>query len=303
MDGGRIPVVCGPTGAGKSAIALHLAELAGRALISADSRQVYRGFDIGTAKPSPEERRRVMHYGVDCVEPADRYSAASFARDAELWIGESEARGVPTMIVGGTGFYIRALVDPLADSPAFDTVQRRSLSSELEELPVTELRRWCEVLDPELAHLGPTQMLRAVETALLSGRRLSEFQAAGPKREPFRAAYLVVDPGPQLTERIERRFDAMVEAGWLEEVRALTEQVPDDAPAWSGTGYQFMRAWVRGEMDAAGARAGTLTSTRQYAKRQRTWFRHQLPEADVTRVDSSAPDALSQAERWLESVS
>ncbi len=279
---------------------MQLAERFGLSIVSADSRQIYRGFDVGTAKPNAAERQRVKHYGLDVLDPTDRYSAAAFARDAERWIAEENAAGPDVLVVGGTGFYIRALVDPLADSPAFETAQRRTLSSELEDLPIEELRRWCELLDPTLAHLGRTQLLRAVETALLSGRRLSEFHARGPSADPRPAAYLLVDPGPPLKHRIEQRLDEMLAAGWLDEVRELEPEVPIGSPAWSGTGYQFMRAVVRGEMDRDTARSLTLTATRQYAKRQRTWFRHQVAAADVTQVDPAQPDALDIASEWVE---
>lgn len=300
MVGARIRVVCGPTAAGKSALALQLAERYGLSILSADSRQVYRGFNIGTAKPDEPQKQRVKHYGLDLLDPSDRYSAAAFARDAERWISDEHAADRDVLVVGGTGFYIRALVDPLADSPAFETSQRRTLAAELEDLSDAELKRWCELLDPGLAHLGRTQLLRAVETALLSGRRLSEFHAAGPSSSPRSAAYLLLDPGAELKERIEQRLDAMLEAGWLDEARELDRGVPANAPAWSGTGYQFMRAVARGELDVKTARALTLTATKQYAKRQRTWFRHQVAAADVTQLDPGSPAAFEIACEWVE---
>jgi tRNA dimethylallyltransferase len=300
LGAGKLRVICGPTAAGKTALALTLAERYGLSVISADSRQIYRGFDIGTAKPTPEQRECVPHYGIDVLAPSERYSAAAFARDAEEWLAAEEERGRAVLIVGGTGFYIRALMNPLADSPAFDSEQRRALSAELEEMSVDKLRRWCKQLDPALADAGRTQLLRAVETALLSGRRLSEFHAAGSATPTRSAAYLVVDPGAALGPRIEDRLDSMLAAGWLEEVRALEQVVPAKAPAWTGTGYQFLRAVVRGETELKRARELTTTATRQYAKRQRTWFRHQLPEADVTRLDPTTPDAERTAISWFE---
>jgi tRNA dimethylallyltransferase len=300
LGAGKLRVICGPTAAGKTALALILADRYGLSVISADSRQIYRGFDIGTAKPMAEERERVPHYGIDVLAPSERYSAAAFARDAEEWLAAEEARGREALIVGGTGFYIRALMDPLADSPAFDTAQRRTLSCELEEMSVDKLRRWCEQLDPALAHTGRTQLLRAVETVLLSGRRLSEFHASGSATPARSAAYLVLDPGAALGPRIEDRIDSMLAAGWLEEARALDQVVPPKAPAWTGTGYQFLRAVVRGDLELERARELTATATRQYAKRQRTWFRHQLPEADVTRLDPATSDVERVAISWFE---
>jgi tRNA dimethylallyltransferase len=181
-----------------------------------------------------------------------------------------------------------------------DSAQRHSLSAELDKLSVATLRSWCEHLDPAMAHTGRTQLLRAVETALLSGKRLSEFHASGSEAPARAAAYLLVDPGAALRRRIEDRIDAMLAAGWLEEVRALEQVVPPKAPAWTGTGYQFLRAVVRGEIELQRARELTATATRQYAKRQRTWFRHQLPEASVTRLDPTAPGAERIALSWFE---
>lgn len=300
MGAGKLRVICGPTAAGKTALALALADRYHLSVISADSRQIYRGFDIGTAKPTSEERQRVPHYGIDVLEPTERYSAAAFARDAESWLAAEEERDRAVLIVGGTGFYIRALVDPLAGSPPFDSARRRALASQLEEIPVAELRRWCEQLDPVRANAGRTQLLRAVETALLSGMRLSDFHASGSAGSAKAAAYLVVDPGPALGRRIEDRLDSMLAAGWLEEVRGLERIVPPKAPAWTGTGYQFLRAVACGEMELERARQLSVTATRQYAKRQRTWFRHQLPEADVTRLDPTTADAERNAISWFE---
>jgi tRNA dimethylallyltransferase len=295
---GSLRIICGPTAAGKSSIALELAERHGADIISADSRQIYRRFDIGTAKPTAGERNRVQHFGVDIIDPVERYSAARWARDADEWIAECEAAGRIPLVVGGTGFYIRALVEPLADSPVFDTAQRLTIGSELDQLSTEDLRRWCVLLDPERADLGRTQLLRAIETALLSGKRLSEFHAAAPRLQPRRAKFLVVDRGPELQERIARRIDAMFEAGWLHEVRRLESDVPPSAPAWMSSGYSTVRALARGEIDFDAAREKILIETRQYAKRQRTWFRHQIGGTTVTRVDAGSPDAPRIIEEW-----
>ena len=187
LDVAELAVIAGPTAAGKSAIALALAERHGAALVSADSRQVYRRFDIGTAKPSPEERQRVVHHGIDVVDPTERYSAARFAEDAERWIGEDRAAGRDSIVAGGTGFYLRAIFEPLFAEPPMDPVARTALQSHLAELPSEELRRWCEELDPPRAALGRTQLLRAIEVALLTGERLSDLHAKPPRPPRFRA--------------------------------------------------------------------------------------------------------------------
>lgn len=298
MADDSLRIICGPTAAGKSSIALELAERHGADILSADSRQIYKRFDIGTAKPSRAERARVQHFGVDIVDPAERYSAARWAREADEWISESRAAGRIPLVVGGTGFYIRALVEPLADSPVFDTAQRLTIGSELEQLSTEHLRRWCLLLDPARAELGRTQLLRAIETALLSGKRLSDFHAAAPRLQPRNARFLVVDRGPALQERIAQRIDAMFAAGWVDEVRELAMDVSPSAPAWMSSGYSTVRALARGEINFDAAREKVLIETRQYAKRQRTWFRHQIGGTTVTHVDPSSPDAPRIIEQW-----
>ena len=298
MDVAELPVIAGPTAAGKSAIALALAERSGAALVSADSRQVYRRFDIGTAKPSSEERERVLHHGIDVVDPTERYSAARFAEDAERWIGEDRAAGRQSIVVGGTGFYLRAIFEPLFAEPPMDPAARAALQSHLAALSSEELRRWCEQLDPARATLGRTQLLRAIEVALLTGERVSDLHAIPPRPPRFRARYLVVDPGPVLHERIAARVDRMLEVGWPEEVRQLLTDVPDDAPAWNAAGYAVVRRLVRGEISRMHAREQIIIETRQYAKRQRTWLRHQLGAARVTMVNPDAADALAIVNRW-----
>lgn len=209
-------MIVGPTAAGKSMRAMEAAARADIAIISADSRQIYRKFDIGTAKPTPEELSSVVHFGVNVVEPTEHYSAYQWARDAARWIGEAERMGKVPIIVGGTGFYVKSLFDPPYDEP-----------------PVADLD-----LVPE---------------------------------------YEVVDPGPDLRNHIETRVDQMLENGWLDEVASLMQSVPADAIAWKASGYRVMRRHLEGEYSLADARERAIIETRQYAKRQRTWFRHQLP--------------------------
>lgn len=293
-------VVCGPTAAGKSAVALALAAAHPITIVSADSRAVYRGFDVGTAKPTAEERRRVPHRGIDVVEPTVRYSAADWAPLADASIDEARAQGRTPLVVGGTGFYLRALFAPLFDAPALDADRRRALAGELDAFGTRELRRWAAALDPERAHLGRAQLLRAVETALLTGARISDLQRQRARPPRRTARYLLVDPGPALADRIAARYDAIV-GDWLDEVRRLANAVPDDAPAWNATGYGVLRRVLAGEIDGAAARRGVIIETRQYAKRQRTWFRHQLPAGRITSLDPTAPDWEQRAERWFRS--
>ena len=305
MADGRLRIICGPTGAGKSAIALDLGESVNTAIVSADSRQIYRDFDIGTAKPTRAERERVTHYGIDVAKPEERYSAAKWVHEARKWIGCADGVGRKPVVVGGTGLYIKALVNPLFSAPQIDPQQRSELERELEAKSLSELRRWCEELDPVRAHLGRTQLIRAIETALLAGSRISDLHAEhnaaiALKAENDRPAYLVVDPGDALGERIESRVDTMLEEGWADEVRELTRTVPPEAPAWQASGYPVMREYVDGALDLSSARERIIIETRQYAKRQRTWFRHQLPPAAVTLVNPEDSRSREIVRDWWE---
>lgn len=303
MAANRIRVICGPTAAGKSAIAGTLAIEYGATIISADSRQIYRGFDIGTAKPSWNERKAIRHLGIDIADPTERFSASAWATMAIGWVSEVAASGSTPLIVGGTGFYIRALFDPLFAAPDLDQARREQLGHILNPMSLSELRRWCTVLDPERAHLGRYQLVRAIEIALLTGNRISELHAADDSKPVYTASYLLVDPGPPLAERIERRVDEMIDAGWETETRSLDASVPENAPAWKASGYRVMRSLSRGEVDLSVARERIIIETRQYAKRQRTWFRHQLGDAPVTRVNPDDPDAQAIAQRWWKETS
>jgi len=282
LEGGKLRIICGPTAAGKSAVALELAEQYGAAIVSADSRQIYCGFAIGTAKPTRDECTRVTHYGIDVAEPEERFSAARWAAEADEWIESAGEIDKEPIIVGGTGLYIKALVQPLFSAPELDEARRDELALELESKSIADLRRWCNELDPARAHLGRTQLVRAIETAMLSGKRISDLHSlhnssrAGSEAE-VSAAYLVVDPGPSLADRIEARVERMLDSGWTEEVEELSRRVPPDAPAWKASGYAVMRKHVEGALDLSTARERVIIETRQYAKRQRTWFRHQLP--------------------------
>ena len=293
-----IPIVCGPTAAGKTRLALWLAERDDVTIVSADSRQLYRGFDIGTAKPTADERRAVPHCGVDVLEPTQRASAAWWADRADGWIREALARGRIPLVVGGTGLYLRALFGELFDEPPLDEGRRVALQHELSSRPTEELRRWVQALDPARALLGRTQLLRAIEIALLTGRRVSELHRERRRPARWSARYLVVDPGPELATRIESRVGAMLADGWREEVRRLIAEVPADAPAWNATGYRAIRQLERGELAERDAVQRVVVETRQYAKRQRTWFRHQLAGGDVTRLDPRDGEWTARALSW-----
>lgn len=297
-----IPVICGPTASGKSAVAMWLAGRREIEIISADSRQIYRGFDVGTAKPTAEDRARVRHHCMDVAEPTERYSAADWSALAHQAIAGALSRGRTPVVVGGTGFYIAALFKPLWAQPELDRSRRARVQATLDSMSNLELRRWCVALDPARSHLGRAQLLRAIEVALLTGSRLSELHRANARTSTYRAGYLLVDPGPDLQARIATRAATMLEHGWSEEVRGLVRTVPAAAPAWRASGYDTMRLHVAGELDLAEALERIIIDTRQYAKRQRTWFRNQLDSSTVRRISPVAVGWQEEAERWMHDV-
>jgi len=299
----EIAVICGPTAAGKSAVAMMLAQQTGALLISADSRQVYRHFDIGTSKPSAADQALVPHCGIDLIDPTERYSAAQWAESALGWLAHADATGSRVIIVGGTGFYLRALESPLFESPPLDPVHRARVLAALEPLSTDALRDQCVAVDPSRAHLGRTQLLRALETHTLTGRPLSEWLVERARPATVRLRYLLVDPGPALRDRIADRVRSMLAAGWEAEVETLVRDTPCEAPAWNACGYGVLRRALTGEMSRRDAIERTVIDTRQYAKRQRTWFRHQLPSDRVLTLDPAVRDAAARAAEWFETTS
>ena len=291
----------GPTASGKTALALHVARRLDAEIISMDSRQVYRGMDIGTAKATAAERAAVPHHGLDLVRPGERYSAGRFARDARRWIEEIRARGRVPLLVGGTGFFLRALTKPLFEEPPMDPDRRRRLHEVLAEREDRELRRFLAALDPDSAARferkgegggggGRQRLLRALEVALLTGRPLGWWHRHHPGPAPLDIRVVVLDlPGDALDERIARRVDRMLEAGLVDEVRGLlgAGHAPGE-PGMSATGYPEIAAHLAGELTLEEAAAAIRAATRRYARRQRTWLRTQLPEG-AARLDGTRP--------------
>jgi tRNA dimethylallyltransferase len=269
----------GATAVGKTAVAVALAALTPVTVISADARQVYRGLDIGTAKPDRALRARVPHVGVDLVDPGERYSAGRFAREAAGWLAEIRAAGRLPVVVGGTGFYVRALADGLFREPPLEPSRRERLRGWTERLPASDLARWAGRLDTRFQAGGRQRAARAVEVALLTGQALSWWQREARETGVMRPWYIHLTlPREALRSRILARVDAMLAAGLVEEVRAvLARGVAPDAAGLDGVGYREVVAMlVDGGRPAPELREAIARATRAYAKRQETWFRNQL---------------------------
>ncbi len=294
-DAPEFLAITGPTASGKTDLSLAIAERVPAEVISMDSRQVYAGMDIGTDKVPPQARIRVPHHGLDLVTPDRRYSAGHFARDARRWISLIRARRRIPLVVGGTGFFLRALTDPIFAEPPMDPDRVERLRAYLRRQDRERLARWVERLDPERAPLavqgGAQRMSRTLEVALLTGRPLSWWHRnAEPEAPPLHGVITVLElPREEMDRRIDRRVDRMVERGLVEEVRRLSNAgYGADDPGMTGTGYREILRYLDGTTTLEEAMEEIRHATRRYARRQLTWFRTQLPD-DVVRVDAMAP--------------
>ena len=303
-------VITGPTATGKTGLSIRVAERVGGEIVSMDSRQVYRGMDIGTAKVTAGEAGGIVHHGIDLVEPEERYSAGAFARDARRWLREIRGAGHVPVLVGGTGFFLRALTHPLFHEPELERERRERLKQWLRGEPEERLRAWLRVLDaPTAAALeaggGRQRVARALEVALLTGRPLSWWHAHAPaEQSPLSLRVFVLDlPREDLYHRINERVLAMMRAGLEGEVRALMARGLDEsAPGLNATGYIELLRYVRGETSLEDAVDAIQRATRRYARRQLTWLRNQLPP-DAVWLDARRPvDELADeiARSWRE---
>lgn len=264
-------------------------------VVSADSRQIYRNLDIGTAKPTRKERQKLTHHGIDLIKPGERYSAGRFARDASGWIRDIRQRGHRPVVVGGTGLYIRALADGLFKEPTLDPARRVELERWTGELENGELVRWAGRLDPGFRGGGRQRAQRAIEVAILTGRALSYWQQAARTGGAIRPWYVVLTvPRPILHQRILRRSREMVQRGVIEEVAAvMAEGQAENAPGLDAIGMREAVAYLQGRIPRDAVAETIATSTRQYAKRQETWFRHQLSGTVLTLDATRGPEIIA----------
>lgn len=294
----------GPTASGKTGLAVELARALPLEIVSVDSALVYRGMDIGTAKPAPELRAEIPHHLIDLVDPAEAYSAGRFRRDALAAMGAIRARGKVPLLVGGTMMYFRALQRGLAELPEASPAVRAELDREAATHGWPALHARLAEVDPVAAariRPGDSQRIqRALEVWRLAGRPLSALQAEGESRlEGWRLLKLALAPPDraELHARIARRFEAMMAAGFLEEVRRLHARGDLHAglPSIRAVGYRQLWAALAGDCDPEAAVRDAVTATRRLAKRQMTWLRAE----DGLRWLAGEADARPQIEAWL----
>ncbi len=306
----QVIAVLGPTATGKSAFAIRLADELGRRglgteLISADALQAYRGFDVGTAKPGPRARIRVRHHLIDVLEPHQAFSAGEFARRARAAVEEIEGRGRLPLLVGGGGFYLRALFEGLAPVPPVPSGVRAGLRRELRSAGLDGLFKELRSVDPESAanlSAGDTQrILRALEVVRFTGRTLSSWHCEGSEPALDRRIRKVglTLPRALLYDAIKARAGRMLERGWLAEVRRLRDaggvacgRSWHELPASQAIGYRQFADHLDGKLTLEQALEDTIRATRRYAKRQETWFRR---ETDVCWIDVSRPETVERA--------
>ena len=278
----KLVVITGPTASGKTALGAALAQRLGGEVVSADSMQIYRGMDIGTAKPTPEEMQGVPHHMIDIADPTENYSVSRYAAEAAACVDDILARGKLPFVVGGTGLYIDSLIAgrTFADGTA-DTALRQELSERYDEIGGEGLLGELRKVDPErAAKLHPAdkkRIVRAMEVYILTGRTITQHDAetrAVPPR--YDAAKIALDFAVRqdLYDRIDRRVDIMVQQGLFDEVRALLAAgVPADCTAMQAIGYKEAVAAVQGKAAPQDAVAAIQLASRRYAKRQLTWLR------------------------------
>ncbi len=292
-----IPILGGPTASGKSSVAMTLAEELGLEIVAADAMQVYRGMDIGTAKPGRDERARVPHHLIDIITPAEAFSVADYVRAAEEALAAVLEGGRLPLVVGGTGFYIRALSEGLPTAPPADPEVQAPLWKAIEEKGLDPVLAELERLSPDdaaRAQRNPRRVVRALEVLRRTGRPPSAFPRAAPAFRYDKVALLpTLDT---LRPRIRQRARGMFEAGLVEEVRALLEAHPEPPSALQAIGYKEVATHLAGRSTLEEAELAVTIATLQYARRQRTWFRK---EPEARHVPDVAEHVVGELRVWL----
>ena len=302
LDGDRPPVIllAGPTASGKTALSLALAEALDAEIVSVDSALVYRGMDIGTAKPDAAERARAPHHLLDIRDPEDTYNASDFARDARAAIDAIHARGRVALLAGGTLLYLRALLDGFDPIPPVPDAVRESVRGRLEHEGAVALHAELATVDPEAAARihpnDPQRILRALEVYAASGQPLSGFQSGAAATVPAGWVSLALWPADRerLRARIADRFDVMLEAGFVDELMTLTRRpgLTAEHPSQRAVGYRQGWQWLAGECDFSTFRERAIAATRQLAKRQLTGLRRFPLHARLNAEDADLSQAL-----------
>ena len=272
--------IYGPTAAGKTALSLALCDKLDCEIISVDSALIYRGMDIGTAKPTPEEQAKVPHHLIDICDPSETYSAADFQRDALRLIDDIQARGKVPLLVGGTMLYFKALLEGLSQLPESDASVRQKLTQEMEENGLAALHDRLKTVDPVSANRihpnDPQRTLRALEVYEVSGKTLTELtkERFGQLNKPVYQFAIAPKERSVLHQRIEQRFDQMLSEPFEDEVSKLFERgdLHEDLPSIRSVGYRQMWQYLNGELSYEEMRERGIIATRQLAKRQLTWL-------------------------------
>ncbi|HEY2821995.1 MAG TPA: tRNA (adenosine(37)-N6)-dimethylallyltransferase MiaA [Candidatus Acidoferrum sp.] len=293
-------VILGPTVSGKSTLGVWLAERIGGEVVACDSTQLYKGFDIGTAKPSPAERRGVPHHLIDVLTPTENGTAGAYREAAIAVLADLRRRDRVPILTVGTGLYLRALLDGLADVPQRSEQLRDRLRVSRDRHPAGYLHRLLRRLDPDSANkiaAGDEQkLIRAIEVCLLTKRPLTEVYRDGrAPLEGWRPIKLGLQPPrTELYEKIQARTESMLAHGWLDEIRSLMNSgFGDESKPFDFIGYRELRAVSRGETQLVDAQASIQQATRRYAKRQITWFRR---EAGVRWLEGFGDSSVVQTE-------
>jgi tRNA dimethylallyltransferase len=308
-ENANLPLVAvvGPTASGKSALAVALAEQLGGEVVACDSTQLYRGFDIGTAKPTFSDRRGVPHHLIDVLDPKEAATAGGYRQIALAVLGDLRGRARLPIFTVGTGLYLRALLEGLADVPQRSEELRERLRNTAKEHSPGHLQRILSRLDPEAARkisaADEQKLIRAIEVCLLAKKSLTELHRSGrAPLEGWRVLKIGLAPDREaLYARIHARTEAMLANGWVEEVRSLLDAgLPEDAKPFDFIGYRELRAVLQGRLRIDEARTAIQQATRRYAKRQLTWFRR---EAGVHWLAGFGDDVKVQKDAlaWLRS--